>query len=184
MSIRSSGHRARGQSLVEFAIVLPIFVALLGGIIQFGLIFWAQNTITQVVRDTGRWAATQQSPCWGDTNEAKSAILGQANAVALNASLLGYVQDQWSSYSDYPANPATAPRPAEGVEIGFSREGAVTECPPPSNQQVFYVTIRISHVIPLFFPGMQYLPQLGTCDADGCRISLSSTAQYRMEPRP
>ena len=32
---------------------------ILGGIIQFGIIFWGQNTLTQVARDTGRWASTQ-----------------------------------------------------------------------------------------------------------------------------
>jgi len=47
-----------GQSLVEFALVFPIFVLLLAGMIQFGMIFWGQNTLNQVVRDTGRYAAT------------------------------------------------------------------------------------------------------------------------------
>ena len=47
-----------GQSLVEFALVFPIFVLLLAGMIQFGMIFWGQNTLNEVVRDTGRYAAT------------------------------------------------------------------------------------------------------------------------------
>ena len=47
--------RSRGQSLAEFALVFPILMIILGGIIQFGIIFWAQNTLTQVARDTGRW---------------------------------------------------------------------------------------------------------------------------------
>jgi Flp pilus assembly protein TadG len=54
--------RSRGQSLVEFALVFPIFFLLLGGMIQFGMIFWGQNTLNQVVRDTGRYAATRCSP--------------------------------------------------------------------------------------------------------------------------
>ena len=35
--------REGGQSLVEFALVLPIFMLFLGGIIQFGMIFWGQE---------------------------------------------------------------------------------------------------------------------------------------------
>ena len=58
--------RARGQSLAEFALVAPLAIALLAGIIQFGTVFWAQNTLTQIVRDTGRWAATQTN-CITDT---------------------------------------------------------------------------------------------------------------------
>ena len=30
------------------------FVLFLGGIVQFGIVFWTQNTLTQVVRDTGQ----------------------------------------------------------------------------------------------------------------------------------
>ena len=48
----------RGQSLVEFALVFPVFVLLLGGVIQFGIIFWGQNTLNQIVRDAGRYGAT------------------------------------------------------------------------------------------------------------------------------
>lgn len=45
--------------MVEFAVVFPIFFLLLGGMIQFGMIFWGQNTLNQLVRDTGRYAATR-----------------------------------------------------------------------------------------------------------------------------
>jgi Flp pilus assembly protein TadG len=47
-----------GQALVEFALIFPILMLLLGGMIQFGMIFWGQNTLNQLVRDTGRFAAT------------------------------------------------------------------------------------------------------------------------------
>src|ERR1044072_6391792 len=47
-------HRERGQSLLEFALVFPIFVLFLGGIVQFGIILWGQKTLNQVVRDTAR----------------------------------------------------------------------------------------------------------------------------------
>ncbi|HEX5147885.1 MAG TPA: TadE family protein, partial [Candidatus Limnocylindrales bacterium] len=53
--------RQHGQSLAEFAIVFPVLFLIVAAIIQFGLIFWSQNTLTQVARDTGRWAATQQA---------------------------------------------------------------------------------------------------------------------------
>ena len=49
---------SRGQGLVEFAIVLPVFLLILGGVIQAGFLLWGSNTLNQVVRDTGRFAAT------------------------------------------------------------------------------------------------------------------------------
>jgi Flp pilus assembly protein TadG len=48
----------RGQALVEFALVVPVFMLMLAGMIQLGVILWASNTLNQVTRDTGRYAAT------------------------------------------------------------------------------------------------------------------------------
>lgn len=45
-----------GQSLVEFAMVLPIFLLLVMGIIQFGLIFNGQITLTSAAREGARLA--------------------------------------------------------------------------------------------------------------------------------
>ena len=50
----------RGQALAEFAIVIPVFMLVLGGVIQFGIFFWDQNTLNQIARDAGRFAATIQ----------------------------------------------------------------------------------------------------------------------------
>jgi Flp pilus assembly protein TadG len=48
--------RARGQSLVEFALVLMPLLLILLGIIQFGFIFNAQVTITNAAREGARTA--------------------------------------------------------------------------------------------------------------------------------
>lgn len=51
---RARDHRARGQSLVEFALVLtPLFLILLG-IIQFGFIFNSYVTLTNAAREAAR----------------------------------------------------------------------------------------------------------------------------------
>lgn len=44
----------RGQSLVEFALVLPPLLLVIFGIIQFGLIFGGYATLTSAVRDSAR----------------------------------------------------------------------------------------------------------------------------------
>jgi len=125
----TAGHRlgSRGQSLTEFAIVFPIFMLLLGGIIQFGIIFWGQNTLTQVVRDTGRWAATQQQ-CTDP-----EPIIATANQIAAQSSLIGYAAGSWTSAD---------------VTVGWTG----TPCPPTSNQEVAWVTISVIHQVPIFFP--------------------------------
>ena len=179
---RRAGHpRPSGQSVAEFALVLPVLVAILGGIIQFGLIFWAQNTLTQVVRDTGRWAATQQytgssaNNCTGN----ESGVAGEANAIAASSSLLGYpATTAWNGTSVTPTT--IGGFTSEGVAVMWTGPSSGT-CPPPDNTQVWFVTIKINHQVPTFFPGMQYLPGLGNSNG---QLMLSSTATFRMEPQP
>lgn len=48
---------ARGQSLVEFAFVLPVFLLLLFGVIDGGRVIFAYNQMSQVTRDVAREAS-------------------------------------------------------------------------------------------------------------------------------
>jgi Flp pilus assembly protein TadG len=52
----------RGASLVEFAIVLPLLLIVLFGIIEFGLIFYNQQVITNASREGARYGIISQSP--------------------------------------------------------------------------------------------------------------------------
>ena len=47
----------RGQSLVEFALILPVFIILVFGIIDFGMGLRAYITVTQATREGARYAA-------------------------------------------------------------------------------------------------------------------------------
>ena len=50
----------RGQSLVEFAMVAPLFFVLIFGIIDFGRLFFTQQTLQFALREAGRYAVTGQ----------------------------------------------------------------------------------------------------------------------------
>jgi Flp pilus assembly protein TadG len=123
---------SRGQSLVEFAIVFPILMLILGGIIQFGLIFWGQNTLTQVVRETGRWASTQQD-C-ADTSANKQLVVDRANVLAASSSLIGY--------------DSGTPWTLANVTVSWNG----TPCPPVDNTTAAFVVIEVRHSVPVFFP--------------------------------
>ncbi len=179
----TSGRRAgqRGQSLAEFAIVFPVMFLILAAIIQFALVFWAQNALTQVVRDTGRWAATQQSrPCDGGG----AALVQKADEIALTSSLFGYTAGTWPGINGgLPYAFDVSPAPREGIEttwpISTDAPGLVnTDCPPDTNEIAWFVNIRAHHEVPLFFPFIGAL--IPSCDIDSC--TLSSSVQFRMEP--
>jgi Flp pilus assembly protein TadG len=50
----------RGQALVEFALVLPVFALLLFAVIQFGIVFNNYITLTDAVRTGARTAAVSR----------------------------------------------------------------------------------------------------------------------------
>jgi Flp pilus assembly protein TadG len=57
---RASGER--GQALVEFALVIPIFLALLFGILDMGRAVWANNVVAHAAREAARHAAVAPAP--------------------------------------------------------------------------------------------------------------------------
>ena len=48
--------RSRGQALVEFALVFPMFFVLLVAIFDFGRIVWARNSLENAAREGARYA--------------------------------------------------------------------------------------------------------------------------------
>jgi hypothetical protein len=57
---RRSGSRRRGQALVEFALVIPIFLLVLVAIFDLGRAVFAYNTLTNAAREGARTAIVNQ----------------------------------------------------------------------------------------------------------------------------
>jgi Flp pilus assembly protein TadG len=93
--IRRSGHRDRrsGQSLVEFALVLPIFLVIVIGIFDVGRAVFTYNTLTNGVREGARMATVNQDP-----GTVRSRTIDQAITLGLtNADIeVGYFVDDGS----------------------------------------------------------------------------------------
>lgn len=56
--------------IVEFAVVVPVLLLLLFGIIDFARAFFQRNNLVAAVREGARFAATQDLPCDGATQTA------------------------------------------------------------------------------------------------------------------
>ena len=55
-SIRRKLKREDGQSMVEFALILPVFLLILCGIIDFGWLFYNQLSLNNACREGARYA--------------------------------------------------------------------------------------------------------------------------------
>jgi Flp pilus assembly protein TadG len=160
---KRTGRRSRGQSLAEFALVFPILMLLVGGIIQFGVIFWGQNSLNQVIRDAGRYAVTE-------TNCLPANVTDVTNKIGQLASSMGVAT----------ITNSTVVMPTNGQIVGgtadpISDNNGVAQpnfCPAVSNKDHVWLRITVTAQVPIFFP---FVPGSGT---------IQSTALFRMEPIP
>jgi hypothetical protein len=71
--IRRRHSRSRAQAIVEFALVLPIFLLILFGIIDAGRLIVTYNTLANSARSAARVAIVNQSTAGTDTCDTLSA---------------------------------------------------------------------------------------------------------------
>lgn len=162
---RRSRRRSRGQSLAEFAIVFPIFMLVIGGIVQLGVLFWGQNSLNQLVRDAGRYAVTQPD-C------SAASVSGVPNGIQSKINALG------SSMGVAKVTVSTVTMPTNGELVGgtndpVSDKNGIAQanfCPPTKNGDHVWLRITVNAQVPVFFP---VVPGGG---------AISSTALFRMEP--
>lgn len=74
----------RGQSLVEFALTLPILLLLLLGTVDLGLGFKTYITLSNASREGARWITINPS----DQAGARSRIANEAGTIGLSAGVL------------------------------------------------------------------------------------------------
>jgi Flp pilus assembly protein TadG len=73
----------RGQGLVEFALVLPVFLVLLLALFDAGRVLYAQNTITQAARDAVRLGAVSPSYTLAKYEAIRNKVLSSAIGVSV-----------------------------------------------------------------------------------------------------
>jgi Flp pilus assembly protein TadG len=76
---RPAGGRTRGQSLVEFAVVVPLFLLLLFGLIDFARLAFTYISISNGAREMARTAAVSQAWNLNATNASNRAVAAFTN---------------------------------------------------------------------------------------------------------
>jgi Flp pilus assembly protein TadG len=82
-------HRTRGQGLVEFALILPIFLLIIFGILDIGRAVYAYNTVANSARIAARVALVNQ-----DAEAVEKAAVDEAVGLGLH----------WSPSAPYSNN--------------------------------------------------------------------------------
>ena len=72
---------ARGQTLTEFALILPVLLLALMGVLDFGRAVFAYNAISNAAREGGRTAIVNQTPA-----EIRARAIAQATSLGIDPS--------------------------------------------------------------------------------------------------
>jgi Flp pilus assembly protein TadG len=84
-----SHRRRRGQALVEFALVLPILLLMIFGIVDAGRLIYTYNTVSNAARDGARVAIVNQSTSGTDTCDTTSATAWPTGCAIVSGLELG-----------------------------------------------------------------------------------------------
>jgi uncharacterized protein (UPF0333 family) len=113
-------HRGRGQTLVEFALVLPVFMVLLMGVIEFAFMFNATLAINFGSRDASLIAAES-----GSQSTADCAILARIEqSIGVPVDKTKTATSGIQSVTIYKAD--RAGNPVAGAQTVYDRTGSMT----------------------------------------------------------
>jgi len=87
-SMRPPEKPIRGQSLVEFALVLPVMLLLLVGTVEFGRAWMTRNILTGASREAVRIAAVQ-----GNAASARSRAVGILASAGISGAAVSVLDD-------------------------------------------------------------------------------------------
>jgi hypothetical protein len=182
MTISRRHHRQRSQSLAEFALVAPVLLLVVFGIVDLGRAVFYYNTLAHAAREGARVAERASAPLPADA-DVLAAVRGQATGVSVavnpcpNGPLTATNPPAGSAwvFVTEPKPPATvesAPPPnAPGGEFTAPSSGGCSAVHPAGNNVPLQVTIRYNLVL--------ITPIIG--QLSGNRVVMTVAAVYRTE---
>lgn len=177
---RSHG-RQRSQALIEFALISPVLLLLLFGIIDIGRAVFYYDTLGHAAREGARSAvqASNRLPTNADVlNAVTSQLAGIPNSAPCPQGPISTATPPDNSawvYVTEPAPPASVetnpPMNAPGGEYGAAASGPCSATNPASGNTPLQVTIRFNLIL--------ITPVIAQATAD--HIIITATAVFRTE---
>jgi Flp pilus assembly protein TadG len=167
-TLRRFRRNRRGSAAVEFALVAPVFFALLFAIIETGIVFFAGQVLETVTQDSARMIMTgqAQNASYGQS-DFKTYVCGK---VIVLFDCTNGISIDVQSYSAFSSVSITNP-------IDGSKNFV-----PPNNYSPGgpgdIVVVRLFYQWPLIVTGLGY----NIANLTGSKRLLSATAAFRNEP--
>ncbi len=152
-AIRRFRHNRRGSAAVEFALIAPVFFALLFAIIETGLLFFAGQVLETGTQDSARLMYTHQAY---DTGMDETA----------------FKTDLCSRYYA----PGAAINLTDPIVSGSLTGPFTYQVPPPGSANT--VVVRVFYQWPLYVTGLGF----NISNLNGSQRLLAATAAFHVEP--
>lgn len=75
--------RQRGQALVEFALIVPLFALILFVLLDFGRVIYTQNTVDQAAREASRVGSLEPAAASWKYDKIRSVAINSAVGIGL-----------------------------------------------------------------------------------------------------
>lgn len=118
--IAPSRQRSRGQSLVEFGLVFPVFALLVAGMIDFGLGLYSNMTVINAAREGARLGVTSLTATAGQDDPA--IIVSRVNALTQGLDQAGLTVNVSCVQADLSTACANSP---DGYPAWASGDGVI-----------------------------------------------------------
>lgn len=127
--------RSRGQGVAEFALVIPLFLVMLFGIIDLGRVIWANDALANAAREGARYASVTGSSKVNPIDSTKDQIKDYTKNFAIAAGTNITVTVCYSAQANIAANTSGC--------TGDTNEGAA------SNNRGSLVTVTATSTVPI-----------------------------------
>ncbi len=166
-ALRRFRRNRRGSAAVEFALVTPVFFALLFAIIETAIVFFAGQVLETVTQDSARQIMTGQAQTANYSQaDFKTFLCTKIPALFTCANIFVEVK----SYPTFPTVTVTEP-----IDAGKNFVPPTSYCPGAGGD---IVVVRVFYQWPLFVTGLGY----NISNLTGSKRLLSATAAFRNEP--
>lgn len=117
--IRRNTRRERGAAAVEFALLLPVLLLIIGATVDFGRLYYAQNIVGNAAREGARMRALTYTPAQADTRISQAMINYQGTSYITTYTLRQASGDTGDGVC--PATPAPTDRQRVTIRVtGFT----------------------------------------------------------------
>jgi Flp pilus assembly protein TadG len=160
--------KPRGQAMVEFALVIPVFILLMVGLFDFGRVIWVNDTLASAAREAARFAIVH-----GPTSTCPVGPSPVGTELPVASGSCPYPSPSRQSIKDVAQKWAAGTSSDVTVSVCY---GVVTTCsgdvdqaisPAPTNVRGTRVTVTVTSRVNLSIPSL--------VGFDGFDLQASST---------